>query len=707
MKRLATLFLCCLATASVAAQWHYLSGGRPSGISSVGSSVWAVGQDGLMLVSGDNGQHWRRAHRFTTRNLTDVDFWDLNLGIVTTDGPFIYRTTDGGSTWDSIPMDTVCDRVRFINDNLVVMNGHLTCRRSDLGGRAGSWRRIWGFGNQTFLLDSLNAWDGYAGNVFRSRNGGSTWDHIAYATNWLDRFCFVDTLFGVNHCWWTDSGRTPVTVYGWQITPDAGLSWWTQGDSPFSQFDMDADGRGGVLGVLGGTCYVINRQGVTHSHLPNGAICLDVDAAGGDAEWICGSGGALFFSPDSGLTWNQSRAASADALLDVQFIDSLNGWALASDAVLRTYDGGRTWNARCSIVPGSAFRDMVALDSSTTLVSADSIRWYYAQGQWLCDGTFWLARTTDGGLTWPQVYARSTYSDPAGVGAAQVAAVAPRHFWHIGNRTPGWNSIRSTDGGTTWVDMDSLWSGDGRAEPRDVCFLDTTNGWAIDGNGTIRKTTDAGDTWDVFRVGLNAKKLQMRTILDGWALSDSCLYSTSTGWETCQVLVGGGRLHSFQFADSLHGAVVGANGLILRTTDGGQTWLRDSSEFTSDLHSVCVLDSEHMWATGNNGLVLGFGDWATDVEEPEFSSPAIGYGSRLTVHPNPCRDYAALALSGPASAYLHLSLLDVSGRVLRQIQVPPGERNASLDLHALPAGVYFVSQPGLPAAGCVRLVKLH
>jgi hypothetical protein len=114
-----------------------------------------------------------------------------------------------------------------------------------------------------------------------------------------------------------------------------------------------------------------------------------------------------------------------------------------------------------------------------------------------------------------------------------------------------------------------------------------------------------------------------------------------------------------------------------------------------------------MWATGNNGLVLGFGDWASDVQDPEFSSPAVVHGSRLTVRPNPCRDYVALALPKPAAANLHLRLSDVSGRIVLQIQVQPGERSASLDLHALPAGVYFISQPGLPAAGRVRLVKLR
>jgi hypothetical protein len=255
--------------------------------------------------------------------------------------------------------------------------------------------------------------------------------------------------------------------------------------------------------------------------------------------------------------------------------------------------------------------------------------------------------------------------------------------------------------------MDTLGSIRDDGEPLDICFIDTLHGWAIDSRTNIRRTTNGGDSWTIIAPALNAKRLEMTGLADGWAISDSGLFrTTDSGMSWSSVMTQGG-LQAMCFSDPRHGAIVGLNGLLLRTDDGGQTWTRDSSEFTSDLYSVFMLDSTHAWAAGENGLVLGFGDWASDVQDPEFSSPAVGHGSRLTVRPNPCRDYVALALSRPAAADLRLRLLDVSGRVLRQIQVPSDERSASLDLRALPAGVYFVGQIGLPAASRVRLVKLR
>ena len=64
MKRVVLFAVCAIAATAAAAQWHYLSGGKLSGISSVGSYVWTVGQDGLFFCSEDNGQHWRRVPKY-------------------------------------------------------------------------------------------------------------------------------------------------------------------------------------------------------------------------------------------------------------------------------------------------------------------------------------------------------------------------------------------------------------------------------------------------------------------------------------------------------------------------------------------------------------------------------------------------------------------------------------------------------------------
>ena len=58
------------------------------------------------------------------------------------------------------------------------------------------------------------------------------------------------------------------------------------------------------------------------------------------------------------------------------------------------------------------------------------------------------------------------------------------------------------------------------------------------------------------------------------------------------------------FCDSMHGWVVGHNGAILHTTDGGNTWTQQTSGTTLQLYSVFCLDANKVWIVGALGTIL-------------------------------------------------------------------------------------------------------
>jgi photosystem II stability/assembly factor-like uncharacterized protein len=699
VKRVVLFAVCAIAATGAAAEWHYLSGGKLSGISSVGSHVWAVGQDGLMFHSVDNGESWRRVPRFTTRNLTDVDLQSTGLGVVTTDGPFVFRTTDLGATWDSTALDTPCSRVRFINDNLVVMNGHWCCRRSDSAGRAGTWRSVSGPGEQIFLFDSVYGWDGYAGNVFRSRNGGSSWNHIAYAPNWLDRFCFADTSFGVSHCWWETGGRPPETWYGWQITSNGGLRWDVIGNSSSADFDIDTDGHGRLLGALGETCYVLSRQGNIRVALPGGTTCLSIDAGGEERVWACGYGAAIWSSSDSGKSWVSVRPQSLQHLLTVDFCDGVHGWGTSIDWAGRTTDAGRSWT-RTAAKPGiSNISDVAAISESVCLIAAGWTSGDFVHGYW---GKFGLERTVDAGASWDTIHFKELGGDDVPIGSSRFSHV-DRRIWHAGTRTPSGNSLRSTDDGTTWLDMDTVCT-TGEGEPPDISFVDTLHGWVIDSRQNVRVTNNSGDSWTIIATGLNAKRLKMTGLTTGWAISDSVLYQTADGGVNWQSVMTQPGLQAIAFCDSSRGAIVGKKGLIIRTSDAGETWVRDSSDFTSDLYDVCMLDSTHAWAVGANGLVLGFGEWAIGVDEARGNEGPYTRTAAVAVRPNPCRGRATVEFSRPIARPTQVVLVDAAGRVIQVVPARLGARSLDLDVRGMPSGIYFVRACAGPAA---RLVVQH
>ncbi len=68
-------------------------------------------------------------------------------------------------------------------------------------------------------------------------------------------------------------------------------------------------------------------------------------------------------------------------------------------------------------------------------------------------------------------------------------------------------------------------------------------------------------------------------------------------------------LHSIRFApDGLTGWIGGENGLILKSTDGGQTWNAQTSGTNENIFRIAVVDSKTAFASGTGGLLMGTTD---------------------------------------------------------------------------------------------------
>jgi len=707
MKRNVLFAVCAIAATAAAAQWHYLSGGKLSGISSVGSLVWAVGQDGLMFYSEDNGQYWRRVPRFTTRNLVDVEFWDEGFGLITAEGDILYRTTDNGATWDSSYVEYIGGHIRFITRDCIWVtsnNGSRILRSLD-GGL--SWPLSGPSWYSSWFLDSLEGWSSYQTYIFHTTDAGergqASWHQVGRVpgpnNNYGNANCFGfrDSLNGV--CSWSWLSASPHWSYyidGWSVTTDGGASWdsLTQAATPGAVCDIGRDGR--VYGAEEHGCVVCDASAFHRTGASTFQEFRDISAARGDRAWVCGGGGAIWSSSDSGASWVQTKPQSGASLVNTDFLDTLHGWGVSPDWAARTSDEGRSWIRADAGFGISPISSVVALDEATCVVAAGWSHWDALFG-W--DGEFGLGMTNAAGATWDTLryFRLGMYSGP--IGSSRLARVG-QHLWHPGARAPSGNSLRSTDNGATWLDMDTLGTA-GDAEPPDISFVDTLNGWVVDSRGNIRCTTDGGDSWTIIAAGLNVKRLKMTSLTTGWAISDSELFKTTDGGVTWDGGVVHSGLRAIAFCDSLHGAIVGKKGLIIRTSDAGQTWGRDSSEFTSDLCDVFILDSTHAWAVGANGLVLGFGDWAIGVDEARGHVVTRTLAAAVAVRPNPCRARATVEFSRPLVSSMQVTLVDVAGRVVQAVPVASRARSLDLDLRKTPSGVYFVRARSGPAARLV------
>jgi len=111
---LLAIFLSITSSARVAAQsWEVLTSGTDTSLrglsAAVGSEggvvVWATGSNGVVMVSGDEGKHWKRLAVTGGENLDFrgvVAFSESNAYLMSSgEGTKsrIYKTTDGGATW--------------------------------------------------------------------------------------------------------------------------------------------------------------------------------------------------------------------------------------------------------------------------------------------------------------------------------------------------------------------------------------------------------------------------------------------------------------------------------------------------------------------------------------------------------------------------------------------------------------------------------
>ncbi|MFH1820933.1 MAG: hypothetical protein ABH852_00600 [Methanobacteriota archaeon] len=198
----------------------------------------------------------------------------------------------------------------------------------------------------------------------------------------------------------------------------------------------------------------------------------------------------------------------------------------------------------------------------------------------LWDGYGTILRSTDSGNTWArQGSTNASHPDYiAGVNMAGVVAVDPFTAWVVGFSDDGYATIyHTTDGGSTWTRKGSA------ADVPDVDLVKVTaygdskvwgvgTKWGLTNTSAIMHTSDGGATWtNQIPAGYEDIALQGVSTPDG-----------TTVWVT-------GSEPKDGYA------------LILKSTDAGQTWTRQSGGQVTDVDhvlGVSAADADTAWAVG-------------------------------------------------------------------------------------------------------------
>jgi photosystem II stability/assembly factor-like uncharacterized protein len=311
--------------------------------------------------------------------------------------------------------------------------------------------------------------------------------------------------------------------------------------------------------------------------LPGGATYYSVQLIDGQTGWICGQNGNLLKTSDGGMTWRAQQSGTSADLRSVCFVDAQNGFSGGGSHVLKTGDGGMTWQP-LPLVPDS--------DVNTLFFINDS-------HGWLATGYNYIYRTEDGGLNWTSAYQGSPY------------AIFSIHF--IDEMTGFWLGFgginKSTDGGKTFrmiFDAPFAWS------YNRISFVSAATAYILGDGGVIAKTNDAGERWNqIYKFSnVNVSDIYFHDEQRGCAVG-SGIWTTADGGQSWQKVLETYGLRDVHFSGAT-GCAVGSQGQIWISQDYGISWHAAHSDFVgfNDLTGIAFNDPDFGLLIGNNGSLF-------------------------------------------------------------------------------------------------------
>jgi photosystem II stability/assembly factor-like uncharacterized protein len=337
----------------------------------------------------------------------------------------------------------------------------------------------------------------------------------------------------------------------------------------------------------------------------------------------CGTGGTILVTTNGGVNWLPQLPVTTEWLEAIAMSDRFHATAVGTlGTIVRTINGGEQWTVQASgtssVLRGVAFANA----DDGFVVGMGGV----------------ILHTTNGGTNWIS-HAAGTIDDLSGVAmiSADTAIVVGRRGL----------ILKTANAGATWHVINAEVNKDLYA----ITFANNEAGLIVGDGGIVLHTTDAGDSWRadsipgceyLSSVCLSAGGRAHATGYEGiyfstdngshWTLQNPAstpgairsigrsgefvvlasgdgglVYRTNSsgiyGWNpmqsgTTQLLL------SVRMLDPLNAVAVGDSGLVILTTDGGESWLRRDVPIVRRLFSIASVGDETWFVCGDSGLVM-------------------------------------------------------------------------------------------------------
>lgn len=344
--------------------------------------------------------------------------------------------------------------------------------------------------------------------------------------------------------------------------------------------------------------------------------------------------------------WNQQTSpVTAVSLKDAFFIDSNRGWVVGDWQILRTTDGGTTWTAENSTM--NVVNAVFFIDQNTG---------------WAAGNTGNIRKSTDGGVTW-MAQSSGTTKD-----LKDIEFTTDQIGFAVGLDGV---ILKTTDGGSQWVALSSTVTANFKA-------ITSVGGVLFAGGGQkLMKSTDNGSSWqsvgafaeirDVFAFSSNNI-----FVTETYGQSNHVSKTTDGGttWQvTTSITTGPFYIYSSHFTSETIGYAVGYSfplaGVlgIYKTIDGGTTWTGQTTTpaiLGGNFYSIVFTDQNTGWIVGDNGMIFKTTNGGVTSVKNNVNAPTDFVLNQN--YPNPFNPSTVISFNISTDSYVSLRVIDILGR---------------------------------------------
>ncbi|MBM4165522.1 MAG: T9SS type A sorting domain-containing protein [Ignavibacteria bacterium] len=317
-----------------------------------------------------------------------------------------------------------------------------------------------------------------------------------------------------------------------------------------------------------------------------------------------GEFGVILRTTNGGAEWAQLSSGTVRTLRAVYFFDSDNGFVAGdSGTILRTTNAGDSWT----------------MQNSTTFNTLRGISFATLSQGLIVGSSGTIVKTTDGGTTWNLLTSGITarLNSVAYINADTATAVGT-----AGGGGGTGTIIRTTNGGTTWALQTTIL----QSALNGVAFYNTNIGFIAGSNNRLLRTINGGTTWirDTVQGSWNAiANIDSLTCV---AVGQNGVIVKTTNGSTWNSQTSGvsNHLTGVSFKGNTIGTVVGSLGIVIRTSNGGDSWIQQSRTVTtSNLFGVFFVNRTIGFVGVRSGVMLKTTNGGDSWIQQSYTAPGI------------------------------------------------------------------------------------